>query len=322
MARLDRIVRALPPGENPSLEKLRRLVATLTNVELQEQTVLEEGRAREAALRAEIEEFTGVAGGGLRAASTTAALEAASPTAAATAATDSGVLLDGQPAEASSVRRRARSGIGAVVLEKSIDDPLAAMAAEPPPKEKIQEDGVGVVSGPRRAVVLAKTGATGAEGGEETNRSGGGGPIQRKAKKKPALEGKALLAEGLHRIEAAYQAAAAEREETASRLSRLRLAVARRQREADAAPGHAELLQYLLRFEELGRHSSERQEQFRRCQAERSTLVLTRELLANQARLLETIAGGVEEALNGPKGAREAYLQQIKGIVEVGCCWW
>ncbi|CAM9151127.1 unnamed protein product [Pylaiella littoralis] len=322
MARLERIVRALPPGETPSLEKLRRLVATLAEVELQEQAALEEGRAQDAALRAEIDDFTGVTGGGPSATSTTAALEAASPT-AATAGADYEVLPEESSAAASLVRRRGRSGVGAVMLEKSIDDPLAAMAE--PPKEKEQEDGgggraavgaKGVVHVPRTAVVMARTGATGAEGGRENNSSSGGGPIEKKEKKKPVLEGKALLAEGLHRIEAAYQMAAAEREETASRLSRLRLAVARRQREADAAPGHAELLQYLLRFEELGRHSLERQEQFRRCQAERSTLVLTRELLANQARLLETIAGGVEEALNGPKGAREAYLQQIKGIVE------
>ncbi|CAM9592436.1 unnamed protein product, partial [Laminaria digitata] len=111
-----------------------------------------------------------------------------------------------------------------------------------------------------------------------------------------------------------YEAAEAEREAIALRLSRLRLAVARRQREEDATPGHSELLQYLLRFEELGRHSLERREQLRRCKAERSTMALTTEFLAKEARLLETIASGVEEASKGSKAAREAYMRQLKGI--------
>lgn len=139
-----------------------------------------------------------------------------------------------------------------------------------------------------------------------------------RAARKKTPEGKALLAEGLHRIEAAHEEAAAEREAAASRLSRLRLAVARRQREEDATPGHAELLQYLLRFEELGQHALEREKQLRRCRTERSTVAQTREFLANESRLLETIASGAEEAGRGGKGARESYLRQLEGIVQVG----
>ena len=320
MARLERVARALPPDEAPSLEKLRRLVATLTEVKLQEQTALEEGRAREAALRAEIEEFTGGTGGtggdgGHEGAPPSAAsLDAASPPAPA-AATGGVVPAEGAVRAVSSTNGAA----GGVVLEKSADDPLAAMVeSKEKPEEDVKEEGraaaaaaagaasaSGVISVPRTTVV---------SGTGDSDNSGAAGARGRK----PVLEGKALLAEGLHRIEAAYQAAAAEREQTASRLSRLRLAVARRQREEDAAPGHAELLQYLLRFEELGRHAMERQEQLRRCQAERSTLALTRELLTKQARLLETIAGGVQEASQGGKPAREAYMRQITEIIEVG----
>ena len=319
MARLERVARALPPDEAPSLEKLRRLVATLTEVKLQEQTALEEGRAREAALRAEIEEFTGGTGGtggdgGHEGAPPSAAsLDAASPPAPA-AATGGVVPAEGAARAVSSTNGAA----GGVVLEKSADDPLAAMVeSKEKPEEDVKEEGraaaaaagaasaSGVISVPRTTVV---------SGTGDSDNSGAAGVRGRK----PVLEGKALLAEGLHRIEAAYQAAAAEREQTASRLSRLRLAVARRQREEDAAPGHAELLQYLLRFEELGRHAMERQEQLRRCQAERSTLALTRELLTKQARLLETIAGGVQEASQGGKPAREAYMRQITEIIEVG----
>ncbi|CAM9882907.1 unnamed protein product [Ectocarpus sp. 12 AP-2014] len=316
MARLGRITRTLPPDESASLEKLRRLVATLTEIERQEQAALEQGKAREAALRAEIAEFTGETagdgggGGGGGPGEKAAAVVSPPPDAApATAGAPGG--------EGGGGARKGREGAG-FVLEKAVDDPLAAMA-EPQEQEGEDKSGVGKIVGavpaagggavsvPRTAVVLG--------GGEN---GGGGGPAERKAnhRKKPALEGKALFAEGLHRIEAAYEVAAAEREESAARLSRLRLAVARRQREEDAALGHAELLQYLLRFEELGQHSLERQEQLRRCRAERSTLSLTRELLAKQARLLETIAGGVEEASKGGKGVREAYLRQIKGIVE------
>ncbi|CAN0294925.1 unnamed protein product, partial [Ectocarpus sp. 8 AP-2014] len=316
MARLGRITRTLPPDESASLEKLRRLVATLTEIERQEQAALEQGKAREAALRAEIADFTGEtagdSGGGGGGPGEKAVVVVSPPPDAAPATA-------GAPAgEGGGGAGKRREG-GGFVLEKAVDDPLAAMAE---PQEQEEEDksgagnivgavpaaGGGAVSVPRTTVVLG--------GGEN---GGGGGPAERKAnhKKKPALEGKALFAEGLHRIEAAYEVAAAEREESASRLSRLRLAVARRQREEDAALGHAELLQYLLRFEELGQHSLERQEQLRRCRAERSTLSLTRELLAKQARLLETIAGGVEEASKGGKGVREAYLRQIKGIVEV-----
>lgn len=130
------------------------------------------------------------------------------------------------------------------------------------------------------------------------------------------LEGNALLSEGLMRIEAAHQAAAAERDVVATRLSRLRLAVARRQREEDATPGHAELLQYLSRFEELGLHARERDKQLRRCQAEKSVLALTRETLAEEARLLETVAGGVDEA-SKLKNVREAFLKQFDGMIEV-----
>eukprot|EP00903_Cladosiphon_okamuranus_P018166 g16715.t2 len=311
-ARLERVARALPPDVAPSLEKLRRLLATLTEVKLQEQATLEEGRAREAALRAEIEEFTGSTGGdgGQPAPPSTAAADAALPPSAA-----GGVV----PEEVSVRAVLSTNGAGVVVLEKSVDDPLAAIAES---QEKQEEDvnfkkeegraGVagagaastsGVTSVPRTTVV------SGTSGGDNSSAGGTRG-------KKKVPESKGLLAEGLHRIEAAYQAAAVEREQTASRLSRLRLAVARRQREEDAAPGHAELLQYLLRFEELGRHATERQEQLRRCQAERSTLALTRELLTNQARLLETIAGGVDEASQGGKPAREAYMRQITEMIE------
>ncbi|CAM9553429.1 unnamed protein product [Ectocarpus sp. 4 AP-2014] len=316
MARLGRITRMLPPDESASLEKLRRLVAALTEIERQEQAALEQGKAREAALRAEIAEFTGETagdGGGGGGGPGEKAVAVVSPPPDAAPATA------GAPAgEGGGGAGKGREG-GGFVLEKAVDDPLAAMA-EPQKQEEEDKSGAGKIVGavpaagggavsvPRTAVVLG--------GGE--NGGGGGGPAERKAnhRKKPALEGKALFAEGLHRIEAAYEVAAAEREESAARLSRLRLAVARRQREEDAALGHAELLQYLLRFEELGQHSLERQEQLRRCRAERSTLSLTRELLAKQARLLETIAGGVEEASKGGKGVREAYLRQIKGIVE------
>eukprot|EP00752_Nemacystus_decipiens_P006148 g5546.t1 len=315
MARLERVARALSPDDAPSLEKLRRLVATLNEAKLHEQAALEEGQAREAALRAEIEEFTGGNGSQGGAAPPTAPLDAASPPTAA----------GGLPAvQAEGAVQAAVSGSNGaaeagVVLGTSADDPLAAMleSKEKREKEDAREEGrvaavavagaaasvSGVVSVPRTTV------ASGTSDGENGGAAGASG-------KKPALEGKALLAEGLHRIEAAYQAAAVEREQTASRLSRLRLAVARRQREEDAAPGHAELLQYLLRFEELGRHATERQEQLRRCQAERSTLALTRELLTKQARLLETIAGGVEEASQGGKPAREAYMRQITEIIE------
>ncbi|CAN0133993.1 unnamed protein product [Ectocarpus fasciculatus] len=313
MTRLGRITRTLPPDESASLEKLRRLVATLTEIERQEQAALEQGKAREAALRAEIAEFTGVTagGGGGDGGPGEKAVAVVSPPPDAAPATARAPTGEGGGGVG-----KGREG-GGFVLEKAVDDPLAAMA-EPQEQQEEDKNGAGKIVGavpvaggravsvPRTAVVLG--------GGE----NGSGGPAERKAyhRKKPALEGKALFAEGLHRIEAAYEVAAAEREESASRLSRLRLAVARRQREEDAAPGHAELLQYLLRFEELGRHSQERQEQLRRCQAERSTLLLTRELLANQARLLETIAGGVEEASKGGKGVREAYMRQVKGIVE------
>lgn len=319
MDRLARIARALPPDDAPSLEKLRRLVATLTEVKLQEQAALEEGRAREAALRAEIEAFTGGTGGGTGvdgsqgAPSSAAAPDAASPPSAAAAA--GGVAAT----EGSAHAAPSTNGGGGVVLEKSVDDPLAAMAEEPEEEREqgFKEEGRaagaagaasarGVISVPRTTVF------------SETDGADTGADMTERREKKPVLEGKALLAEGLHRIEAAHQAAAAEREQTASRLSRLRLAVARRQREEDAAPGHAELLQYLLRFEELGRHAMERQEQLRRCQAERSTLALTRELLTKQARLLETIAGGVEEASLGGKPVREAYMRQITEIIEVG----
>ena len=333
-ARLERVARALPPDVAPSLEKLRRLVATLTEVKLQEQAALEEGRAREAALRAEIEEFTGGPAtggdGGHPAPPSAAALDVASPPSAAGGAVPEGGSV---PVGSSA------NGAPGVVLQKSVDDPLAAMA-EPQEKQQ-QEDvkreegraagararagagagarapsasGSGVISVPRTTVV------SGAGDGDNNNNNTSTNTNTSSAGargRKPAPEGKALLAEGLHRIEAAYQAAAAEREQTASRLSRLRLAVARRQREEDAAPGHAELLQYLLRFEELGRHGMERQEQLRRCQAERSTLALTRELLTKQARLLETIASGVEEASQGGKPAREAYMRQIAEIIEV-----
>lgn len=140
---------------------------------------------------------------------------------------------------------------------------------------------------------------------------------EQQAPARSSLEGNAVLAEGLHRIEAAHEAAAAEREIQAARLSRLRLAIARRQREEDGTPGHAELLQYLSRFEELARHAREREKQLRRCQAERSTLALTREILADESRMLETFAGGVDEAAQKQRTAREAYMRQLEGMIKV-----
>ncbi|CAM9415074.1 unnamed protein product [Scytosiphon promiscuus] len=271
MARLERIARTLPPDESASVEKLRRLVATVAEIEAQEQAVLKDGRARETALRAEIDEFTSAADvtgsavdGNADRQKTSRGPESDTVSPAALAGVGKGSPPE-SPGRSAPLSKEGKvgGGDGGVVLQKTADDPLAAAA---------------------------------------------------KPRAKPALEGKALFALGLHRIESAHEAAAAERERTASRLSRLRLAVARRQREEDAAPGHAELLQYLLRFEELGRHSLERQEQLNRCRAERQTLALTRELLANQARLLETVAGGVEEASKGSKAAREAYLRQMTGI--------
>ncbi len=312
-------------------------------MELQEQTALREGRAREEALRAEIEAFTGgtTGGDGVPGVSTpTAAAAAAAPAAAAATAAAAEVVAppageilppEGSAGAAGSARQRGRTGgSGSIVLEKSEDDPLALGPTTVEPRETRDDDkpegsgaaeaasssssSGGVVRVPRTAVVVAGKAGVGAGAGAEGKKGGGEPPALAPA---PALGGKARLAEGLHRIETAHRAAAAERKHAASRLSRLRLAVARRQREEDAAPSHSELLQYLLRFEELGRHSLERREQLRRCQAERSTLSLTRELLANQARLLETVAGGVEEASQGGKPAREAYMRQMEEIIQV-----
>lgn len=346
MSRLERIARTLPPDDSASVEKLRRLVATITEIEAQEQAALQENRAREAALRAEIDEFSSAAdaAGNAFANNTDTNLPTA-PASDAASPVSSGRGGKGAPPEkmgrSVSLPKEGGGGDGGVVLEKTADDPLAAGAAEPEgdeaKREKERRAGTasrmraastgGVFGVPRTAVVVTgegggrgprTTGDDGRSRGNSSSNGGSGGGSEEMKRTKPALEGKALFALGLHRIEAAHEAAAAERDQTASRLSRLRLAVARRQREEDAAPGHAELLQYLLRFEELGRHSLERQEQLRRCRAERQTLALTRELLAKQARLLETVAGGVEEAAKGSKAAREAYLRQIKGIVEVG----
>ena len=310
MSRLARIDQSLPPDQASAVEKLRRLLATLTEIELQEETTLEDGRAQEAALRAEIDDFTG----GTRQVVPNAGKEAGLFTAGG--GTRDILELEGA-SKAVVVRGGGRGqgkGGGAAVLAKTMDDPLAVapkspeMEADERRKKLGAVVGVGVGSGGAGLpMVLVAGGATGqGVGGDDVT-----------GKKNTALEGKALLAEGLHRIEAAHEAAAAEREAIASRLSRLRLAVARRQREEDATPGHSELLQYLLRFEELGRHSLERQEQLRRCKAERSTMALTTELLVKEARLLETIASGVDEAARGSKGAREAYLRQVNGIVQV-----
>eukprot|EP00904_Undaria_pinnatifida_P004530 jgi/Undpi1/14078/HiC_scaffold_9.g03729.m1 len=309
MSRLARIDQSLPPDQASAVEKLRRLLATLTEIELQEETTLEDGRAQEAALRAEIDDFTG----GTRQVVPNAGKEAGLFTAGG--GTRDILELEGA-SKAVVVRGGGRGqgkGGGAAVLAKTMDDPLAVapkspeMEADERRKKLGAVVGVGVGSGGAGLpMVLVAGGATGqGVGGDDVT-----------GKKNTALEGKALLAEGLHRIEAAHEAAAAEREAIASRLSRLRLAVARRQREEDATPGHSELLQYLLRFEELGRHSLERQEQLRRCKAERSTMALTTELLVKEARLLETIASGVDEAARGSKGAREAYLRQVNGIVQ------
>lgn len=249
MSRLTRIEQNLLPDQRSSLENLRRLISTLTDLQKQEESADEEFRTREAALRAEIEDFTG------------------SRT---------------QPGSGGTITTvNAAVGGDTKSIRDFPEDPLAEKAGD---KQKFREQ-------------------------------------QHQAVERRSLEGKALLAEGLLRIEAAHVAAAAEREIMATRLSRLRLAVARRQREEDATPGHAELLQYLLRFEELGLHAREREKQLRRCQAERSTLALTRETLANESRLLESVVSGVEEA-SKQKAAREAYMRQLDGMIQVqydGC---
>lgn len=333
MSRLARIAQGLPPDQITSLEKLQRLVKTHTEAKAEEEKLIKEGRAQEAALRAEIDDFTGdgSSGGGDIAGATArdhqeylaSTVNAEKEESFLEKGRGAGSLRTGKAivaglggGERSEGKRR---GGGTVVLQKSVvDDPLAAlMLNSSPPEYEERGDGPTAVGGGRdengrnSSVVGMKQGSY--EGG------GSSGSIKSKPKKKkaPRLEGRALLAEGLHRIEAAYDAAAAEREVTASRLSRLRLAVARRQREEDASPGHAELLQYLLRFEELGRHALEREEQLRRCQAELSTLSLTMEFLANEARLMESIAVGVEDASKGGKGPREVYMRQLEGIVQV-----
>ena len=294
MSRLGRIAQTLPPDQSASLEKLRRLVVTLTEVERHESALRKEARAREDALRAEIDDFVGDRSTRVEApddGSKTAEV-AESVLVEIAADTETGALVGGE-----------------AVGEVPVDDPLAVASKSGEERgESAEDEKGGDVDGARAPrgsslhhILVAGSTAT----------------ARTKSKRETKKEGRALLAEGLDRIEAAYEAASAERESMASRLSRLRLAVAKRQRQEDAAPGHAELLQYLLRFEELGHHAVERQNQLRRCRAERSTLALTRDFLANHARLMDTIASGVEEASKGSKGAREAYLRQLEGIVQV-----
>lgn len=342
MLRLTRIDQALPPDKRSCLEVLRRLVCTVTEVELKEKVALEDGRAKEAALRAEIADFTRGASfedgqegqradarGGGEGPGDNAGVVTAGAAAQADEEEGGGAFLEndrgvGKRASATTAARGQRGrGIG-VVLESVDYDPLLAAAAtseSPGGGEEEANKGRGVVSRMTMDGVFGQ-GVT-AEGAAAAGGAGSAYQAHKKKKnkkqKKKALEGKTLLAEGLHRIEAAHEVAKVEREETASRLSRLRLAVARRQREEDAAPGHAELLQYLLRFEELGRHALERERQLRKCQTERSSLAMTREFLAGEARLLEAIAGGVQDASKkGKATAREEYLRQLEGIVEVG----
>lgn len=293
MTRLARIAQNLPPEQSALLEKLRRLVVTLTEVERQEAALHKDARAREETLRSEIEDFIGVP-----ATAVDAPVEGFTGAEAGASTALVGSANGGTGA----------SAVGGVFEEPPVDDPLAAAP----------------ISGE------AGGGPAYAEepGGGGESRNAGGSSLQRmlvtgafdtitRQKKQPKKEGRALLAQGLDRIEAAHKSAAAEREAAASSLSLLRLAVAKRQRLEDAAPGHAELLQYLLRFEELGHHAAERQNQLRKYRAERSTLALTREFLANQARLMESIASGIGDASKGGKVAREAYLRQLEGIAQV-----
>lgn len=244
MARLERIQQALLPDQKVSLEVLRRLVATVTELEAQEESALEEYRAREAELRAEIADSAGES----------ATNEATAPEGATG---DAGALQDNPGA------------------------PPAAARGD------------------------------GREASEADARAG-----ERGESRKGFVGGKALLSQGLQRIEWAHRAAAAERATLAMDLSRARLAVARRQRQEDATPRHAELLQYLSRFEELGLHAKEREKQLRKCQSERSMLGLTRETLAEESRALEAIAGSVDDSLK-QKSAREAFLRQFDNMIEV-----
>lgn len=314
MSRLARVAGSLPPDESASLEKLRRLVATLTEAEQQEHTVLAEGKAKEAALRAEIEDFTGGAVGD----------ETTSSPVSHTAT--EGAMENGTVDAEAVVKRSSRGsrgggrggggGDGAVQEISVAEDPLAMAhsGAKEENAEKSHRDGDDSWT-PRMGLTAAGLSSSKNNGSD----AGAAQKMKEKNTRSKAVEGRALLAEGLQRIEEAHEAAAAEREAVASRLSRLRLAVARRQRDEDATPGHAELLQYLFRFEELGQHAMEREKQLRQCRAERSTLALTREFLANEARLLESIADGVDDAASAKagKGAREAYLRQLEDIVQV-----
>lgn len=246
--------------------------------------MLEEFRSREAALRAEIDDFRGGAATG----ATTGRAPSAESSGQEGAAVGQGKSQEASASGASSVRGGSEDPLAEPRLDEGNDDALQTSRED----ELLQQQ--------QR------------QRQHQQHPAGAITPIAT-----PSLEGKALLAEGLHRIEAAHEAAAAEREMLATRLSRLRLAVARRQREEDATPGHAELLQYLLRFEELGKHAREREKQLRGCQAERSTLARTREILANESRALEAIASGVDDAAHKHKAARETFVRQLTGMIKV-----
>ncbi|CAM9433419.1 unnamed protein product [Sphacelaria rigidula] len=293
MSRLGRIEHGLLPDQRSALETLRRLLATSTALERQEQSTLEEFRAREAALRSEIDDY--VNNGGTHPGAGGMDMGPAAKTAAPGRQDGMNVV-----------------GVGQRESQPRSQSPGAGDAGTGPPHRKdsdpsLHQERLQIQQhqdqSPLDVVVSTTTSSTGIASSAI-------------AAPQTSLEGKALLAEGLHRIEAAHWAAAGEREMLATRLSRLRLAVARRQREEDAVPGHAELLQYLLRFEELGKHARERERQLRKCQAERSTLALTREILADQSRLLETVTSGVDDAAHKHKAAREAYMHQLEGMIK------
>ncbi|CAM9979483.1 unnamed protein product [Choristocarpus tenellus] len=117
-------------------------------------------------------------------------------------------------------------------------------------------------------------------------------------------------------IEAAWEAAVMEREGLAVNLARLNIDFSRRQHLLDKVPCQAELLEYLMRFEELHKHAGARETELQQCQGGLASLGLTREFMAKEVKLLDSVAGSLEVAFQS-RASREEFQRQFKGVVQV-----
>ncbi|CAM9395625.1 unnamed protein product [Discosporangium mesarthrocarpum] len=115
----------------------------------------------------------------------------------------------------------------------------------------------------------------------------------------------------MSRIEEAHAAAEVEREQLASQVAQLLGEAARQQWEAEGVPSREELLECLRRLEELDRHSVARAGEFQRCRAGLASLVLSKDFMAKEARVLDSVSGSLEGACRS-KGSRQELLRQFE----------